>query len=100
MGIAEPDFYDFPETAWSLSDRQLSRAISFLTDIQQRRATYGTLPGNGRPENEREEMPLRTFADQIREAKGRGTAILLQDLQKCLCHIRRLHIRWHETLRA
>lgn len=41
-GISEPDFYDFLETAWSLSDSQLSRAISFLTDIQQRRATYGT----------------------------------------------------------
>ena len=41
-GVSEPDFYDFLETAWSLSDSQLSRAISFLTDIQQRRATYGT----------------------------------------------------------
>lgn len=41
-GICEPDFYDFLETAWSLSDTQLSRAVSFLVDIQQRRATYGT----------------------------------------------------------
>lgn len=29
-GVSEPDFYDFLETAWSLSDSQLSRAISFL----------------------------------------------------------------------
>ena len=98
-GILETDFYDFLETAWSLSDRQLSRSISFLTDIQQRRATYGTCQAMADQKNEREEMPLRAFADQIREDKGRGTAILLQDLQKGLCHIRRLHIRWHESKR-
>ena len=70
-GILETDFYDFLETAWSLSDRQLSRAISFLTDIQQRRATYGTCQAMADQKNEREEMPLRAFADQIREDKGR-----------------------------
>ena len=41
-GISEPDFYDFLETAWPLSDSQLSRSVTFLTEIQQRRATYGT----------------------------------------------------------
>ena len=34
-GISEPDFYDFLETAWSLSDSQLSRAISFLEPLRE-----------------------------------------------------------------
>lgn len=40
-GISESDFYDFLESGWKLSDLQLSSAISFLQDIQQRRSTYG-----------------------------------------------------------
>ena len=77
-GISEPDFYDFLETAWSLSDSQLSRAISFLTDIQQRRATYGTCQAMA--DQRTKEMPQRTFADQIWEDKGQDAAVLLQDL--------------------
>ena len=81
--------------------RQSTEQGDFLSDGHPaEKGDIWNLPGNGRPENEREEMPQRTSADQIREDKGRGTAILLQDLQKGLCHIRRLHIRWHETLRT
>lgn len=83
-----------------VSKRQVAEQGDFISDgYPAETCDIRNLLGNGRPKNEREEMPPWTFADQIREDKGRSTAILLQDLQKGLCHIRRLHIRWHESKR-
>lgn len=80
-GISEPDFYDFLETAWSLSDSQLSRAISFLTDIQQRRATYGTCQAMA--DQRTKEMPQRTFARNYRLVSSKISGFVLDGLQFC-----------------
>lgn len=61
--------------------RQSAEQGDFLSDGHPAKTgDIRNLPGNGRPENKRKEMPQRTFADQIWEDKGQDAAVLLQDL--------------------
>lgn len=61
-----------------VSKRQAAEQGDFISDGHPAETCdIRNLPGNGRLKNERQEMPLRAFADQIWEDKGRGKAILL-----------------------